>query len=159
MPNRSEPEKAEFYKQLAAQAESLLSATDDAIANAANLAAIIYNALEEVNWAGFYFYKSGALLVGPFQGQPACVEIPLDKGVCGVAASSGKTQRVVDVHAFQGHIACDAASRSELVVPLFDGDHLFGVLDLDSPVCDRFDADDQHGIERLAEIYCRACKF
>ncbi len=151
--------KAEFYTDLSDQSRGLLSATDDPIANAANLAALIFNSLDRVNWAGFYFYRDGRLLVGPFQGHPACVEIPLAKGVCGAAANSGQTQRVADVHAFPEHIACDAASRSELVVPLFNAGQLIGVLDLDSPVTDRFDEIDQQGIEDLAEIYMHSCVF
>jgi len=151
--------KAENYRGLSDQARGLLSVTDDPIANAANLAALIFNSLDRVNWVGFYFYRDGRLLVGPFQGQPACVEIPLEKGVCGAAASSGKTQRVADVHAFVDHIACDAASRSELVVPLIDKGQLIGVLDLDSPVTDRFDEIDQLGLENLADIYLESSKF
>jgi GAF domain-containing protein len=151
--------RLEDYKELAGQARGLLSVTNDPVANAANLAALIFNTMDRVNWAGFYFYRDGRLLVGPFQGQPACVEIPLAKGVCGAAATTGKTQRVADVHKFPEHIACDATSRSELVVPLFDADQLIGVLDLDSPVTERFDAIDQQGIEGLAEIYMRSCVF
>ncbi len=151
--------KIEDYSSLIDQARGLLSVTDNPVANAANLSALIYHALELVNWVGFYFYRDGSLLVGPFQGQPACVEIPLSKGVCGAAASTGKTQRVADVHAFSNHIACDVASRSELVVPLFSGESLIGVLDLDSPVTDRFDQNDQLALEQLAEIYIKACNF
>src|SRR6478672_1007086 len=131
--------KPEQYGQLLQQARALLHGERDRIANAANLSALLYNALPQLNWAGFYFYDGHELVVGPFQGLPACVRIPLDKGVCGAAARSRQTQRVADVHAFPGHIACDSASRSELVVPLFRNDTLIGVLDLDSPVVDRFD--------------------
>ncbi|MEP6634173.1 MAG: GAF domain-containing protein, partial [Luteimonas sp.] len=150
--------KPEQYAQLAEQARGLLSGERDRIANAANLAALIYHGVQGLNWVGFYFYDGQELVVGPFQGQPACVRIPLDKGVCGVAASTRRTQRIDDVHAFPGHIACDAASRSELVVPLFDSNrnddgNLIGVFDLDSPHTSRFDMDDQHGIEAIARIF------
>lgn len=151
--------KTAHYQDLATQAKGLLAATNDPVANAANLAALIFNTLEQVNWAGFYFFRDDRLLVGPFQGQPACVEIPLTTGVCGAAASSGKTQRIADVHTFPGHIACDVTSRSELVVPLYKGDRLIGVLDLDSPEIDRFDPVDQQGLETLAEIYLEASVF
>jgi L-methionine (R)-S-oxide reductase len=142
--------KPEQYAQLAAQARALLAGEPDRIANAANLAALLYHALPDFNWAGFYFFDGRELVVGPFQGLPACVRIPLDKGVCGAAA---RTRRVDDVEAFPGHIACDSASRSELVVPLVKGDELVGVLDLDSPRLARFDADDQAGMERIAAIF------
>ncbi|WP_132998896.1 GAF domain-containing protein [Luteimonas arsenica] len=145
--------KPEQYAQLAAQARALLHGERDRIANAANLSALVYHALPELNWAGFYFYDGTELVVGPFQGQPACVRIPLDRGVCGAAARSGETQRVEDVEAFPGHIACDAASRSELVVPLFHEGALVGVFDLDSPVPGRFDVEDQQGLEEIARVY------
>jgi len=145
--------KAEQYQQLVAQARGLLDGERDRIANAANLSSLIAHALPDLNWVGFYFYDGRELVVGPFQGLPACVRIPLDKGVCGAAASTRRTQRVADVHAFPGHIACDAASRSEVVVPLLRGEELIGVFDLDSPLPDRFDADDQAGLEALAAIY------
>ncbi|HEY4529421.1 MAG TPA: GAF domain-containing protein [Luteimonas sp.] len=146
-------EKPQQYAQLAAQARALLAGERDRIANAANLSALVYHALPELNWVGFYFYDGTELVVGPFQGQPACVRIPLDRGVCGAAARSGETQRVEDVDAFPGHIACDAASRSELVVPLFRDGALVGVFDLDSPVPGRFDVEDQHGLEEIARVY------
>ncbi|ALN82460.1 GAF domain-containing protein [Lysobacter antibioticus] len=149
-------DKPEQYAQLLAQARGLLDGERDRIANAANLSALVSHALPELNWVGFYFYDGEELVVGPFQGLPACVRIPLDKGVCGAAASTRQTQRVADVHAFPGHIACDAASRSEVVVPLLHGDALIGVFDLDSPVPDRFDADDQAGLEALARVYVEA---
>ncbi|MEN4905165.1 GAF domain-containing protein [Luteimonas sp. TWI1416] len=145
--------KADQYAALAAQARALLHGESDPIANAANLSALVYHALPDLNWVGFYFYDGTELVVGPFQGLPACVRIPLDKGVCGAAARTRQTQRVDDVHAFAGHIACDAASRSEVVVPLVDGDRLIGVFDLDSPLPARFDADDQAGLEALARLY------
>lgn len=126
----------------------------DRIANAANLSALVYNALPQLNWAGFYFFDGTELVVGPFQGLPACVRIPLDKGVCGAAASTRQTQRIADVHAFPGHIACDSASNSELVVPLVSSTGaLIGVFDLDSPVQDRFDVEDQHGLEAIARAF------
>ncbi|MBB3343864.1 GAF domain-containing protein [Luteimonas sp. RC10] len=145
--------KADQYAALAAQARALLHGESDPIANAANLSALVYHALPDLNWVGFYFYDGTELVVGPFQGLPACVRIPLDKGVCGAAARTRQTQRIDDVHAFPGHIACDAASRSEVVVPLVDGDRLIGVFDLDSPLPARFDADDQAGLEALAQLY------
>ncbi|MHC9086333.1 GAF domain-containing protein [Luteimonas sp. RIT-PG2_3] len=148
--------KAEQYAALAEQAGALLHGENDAIANAANLSALVYHALPELNWVGFYFFDGVELVVGPFQGLPACVRIPLHKGVCGAAASSRQTQRVDDVHAFPGHIACDSASRSELVVPLYKGDRLVGVFDLDSPAPARFDLIDQQGIETIARIYLEA---
>lgn len=145
--------KPEQYAQLAAQARALLSGESDRIANAANLAALVYHSLPDLNWVGFYFHDGKELVVGPFQGLPACVRIALDKGVCGAAASTRQTQRVEDVDAFPGHIACDSASRSELVVPLITGDTLVGVFDLDSPKLARFDEDDQRGLEAIAAIY------
>ncbi|AEL05655.1 MULTISPECIES: GAF domain-containing protein [Xanthomonas] len=148
--------KPEQYAQLTAQAQALVHGEPDRIANAANLAALIFNSLPSLNWAGFYFYDGRELVVGPFQGLPACVRIPLDKGVCGAAASTRQTQRIADVDAFPGHIACDSASRSELVIPLVQGDTLIGVLDLDSPELDRFDADDQRGLEAIAQVFVGA---
>jgi GAF domain-containing protein len=146
--------KREIYAELASIAEGLLAGEHDRIANAANLSALLYHALPDLNWCGFYLFDGRELVVGPFQGKPACVRIPIGKGVCGTAAAMRQTQRVDDVHAFPGHIACDAASRSELVVPLIDpAGNLVGVLDLDSPEPARFDADDQAGLERLAAVY------
>ena len=146
-------DKPQQYAQLVAQARALLAGERDRIANAANLSALVYHALPELNWVGFYFFDGAELVVGPFQGQPACVRIPLDRGVCGAAARSGETQRVEDVDAVADHIACDAASRSELVVPLFLAGALLGVFDLDSPVPGRFDVDDQRGLEEIAQVY------
>jgi GAF domain-containing protein len=145
--------KPEQYADVAALLRALLAGERDRIANAANLSALVYHALPALNWVGFYFFDGRELVVGPFQGQPACVRIPLDKGVCGAAASTRQTQRVADVNAFPGHIACDSASRSEIVVPLVRGDELIGVLDVDSPQLDRFDADDQRGMEAIAQIF------
>ncbi|WP_372191244.1 GAF domain-containing protein [Xanthomonas axonopodis pv. desmodiigangetici] len=148
--------KPEQYAQLTAQAQALVHGEPDRIANASNLAALIFHSLPSLNWAGFYFYDGRELVVGPFQGLPACVRIPLDKGVCGAAASTRQSQRIADVDAFPGHIACDSASRSELVIPLVKGDALIGVLDLDSPELDRFDADDQRGLEAIAQLFVDA---
>ncbi|MGH8060892.1 MAG: GAF domain-containing protein [Pseudoxanthomonas sp.] len=145
--------KPEQYAQLAAQARALVHGEPDRIANAANLAALVYHALPGLNWVGFYFYDGNELVVGPFQGLPACVRIALDKGVCGAAARTRLTQRVADVDAFPGHIACDSASRSELVVPLVHGDGLVGVFDLDSPQPGRFDEEDQQGLEAIARVF------
>lgn len=148
--------KPEQYGQLLAQARALVHGERDRIANAANLSALVYHALPHLNWVGFYFFDGTELVVGPFQGLPACVRIPLDKGVCGAAASQRVTQRIEDVDAFPGHIACDAASRSELVVPLVHGETLIGVFDLDSPSLARFDADDQAGLEAIAAVFVEA---
>lgn len=152
-------DKPEQYAQLAAQAEALLAGEADRIANAANLSALVYHALPDLNWVGFYFYDGTELVVGPFQGLPACVRIPLDKGVCGAAASTRQTQRIADVHDFPGHIACDAASRSELVVPLVLDGALIGVFDIDSPVPGRFDVEDQEGLETIATLFVRSLRM
>ena len=145
--------KSEQYAQLAEQARGLLQDEPNRIANAANLASLVFHALPDLNWVGFYFYDGHELVVGPFQGRPACVRIALGKGVCGTAAETQKTQRIADVDAFPGHIPCDSASRSELVVPLFKNDRLVGVFDLDSPILDRFDAEDQAGLEAIADVF------
>jgi L-methionine (R)-S-oxide reductase len=146
--------KAEQYQQLIAQCEALLQGERHRVANAANLSALLFNSLNEVNWLGFYFLEQGELIVGPFQGLPACVRIALGKGVCGTAAQTRETQLVPDVHAFPGHIACDSASLSEIVVPLIKNGELIGVLDFDSPVLDRFDDTDKAAFERIAELFC-----
>jgi len=146
-------DKPEQYAQLLEQARGLMHGERDRIANAANLSALVYHALPSLNWVGFYFFDGKELVVGPFQGHPACVRIALGRGVCGTAAATRQTQRIADVEAFPGHIPCDAASRSELVVPLFLGEQLVGVFDLDSPELDRFDADDQAGLESLARAF------
>lgn len=150
--------KADFYDDLVQQATHLLAGEPDRIANAANFSSLIYHALSEVNWAGFYFFDGKELVVGPFQGKPACVRIALERGVCGAAARTRQTQRVADVHSFPGHIACDAASRSEIVIPLLLGEELLGVLDIDSPIPNRFDADDEAGLTRLAAVFVDACR-
>lgn len=149
------------YALLAAQLEALLSGERDFIANAAQFSAFLYNQVDDLNWAGFYLNRDGELVLGPFQGQVACVRIAFGRGVCGAAAASLETQRVEDVHAFPGHIACDSASNSELVIPLVKDGRLIGVLDLDSPKLARFGVEDQAGLERLAEIFLQAtdCVF
>ncbi len=147
-------DKQELYRLLDAQAGALVSGESDAQANAANIAALLFHQLPDLNWAGFYFMKGGELVVGPFQGLPACVRIPLGRGVCGTAAAQRKTIVVEDVAQFPGHIPCDGASRSEIVVPLVsDDDVLVGVLDLDSPVPGRFDQADARGLEAIARRY------
>jgi L-methionine (R)-S-oxide reductase len=141
---------------LSAQAEALLHGQRDLIANAANLSALLFYSLANVNWVGFYFLKNGELVVGPFQGKPACVSIPLGRGVCGTAAASCQVQRVADVHAFAGHIACDSESRSEIVVPLLRKGVLLGVLDLDSPLPGRFDLQDEEVLVKIADLFVRS---
>ena len=148
--------KTEQYDQLAEQARGLLHGERDRVANAANLSALVFHSLPDLNWVGFYFWDGAELVVGPFQGRPACVRIALGRGVCGTAAATRQTQRVADVDAFPGHIACDSASRSELVVPLYRGEELLGVFDFDSPRTARFDEDDQRGLETLARIFLDA---
>ncbi|MBO9353044.1 GAF domain-containing protein [Bordetella petrii] len=149
----SPDDKPRFYTELAAQARALLAGETDRIANAANFAALVYQAVPRINWAGFYFYDGRELVLGPFQGKPACVRIALDRGVCGAAASQRQTQLVADVFAFPGHIACDAASRAEVVVPLVRGDQLIGVWDVDSPEPGRFDEDDRQGMQALCAVF------
>ena len=144
-------DKAALYAELRTRARGLLEGEADALANLANVSAAIYEWLPDLNWAGFYLLKDGELVLGPFQGRPACVRIPVGKGVCGTAVAAAESQVVPDVHAFPGHIACDAASRSEIVVPLRDAEErIVGVLDLDSPEPARFDEDDRRGLEALA---------
>lgn len=152
-PDRGHSTKTELYRQLAAQLRSLTDDETDPVANMANCAALIFNSVPRLNWAGFYLLKGGELVLGPFQGQPACVRIAFGRGVCGTAAESHSVLRVADVTKFPGHIACDSASRSEIVVPLLTEDsHLIGVLDVDSPELDRFDAEDEAGLLTIAEI-------
>ncbi len=146
-------DKASLYEELAQQARGLLHGERDMIANAANLSALLYHSLPDVNWLGFYFMRDGELVVGPFQGQPACVRIAIGKGVCGAAVAERRTQLVEDVDSFPGHIPCDSASRSEIVVPLERNGKIIGVLDIDAPIPSRFDAVDRDGVERLAEIF------
>jgi len=141
------------YNLLAAQVQALFADERDFIANAAQFSAFLYNQVDDLNWAGFYLNRNEELVLWPFQGQVACVRIPFSKGVCGAAAATRQTQRVEDVHAFPGHIACDSASNSELVIPLVKAGRLIGVLDLDSPKVGRFSEADQVGLERLAAIF------
>ena len=142
------------YDLLQSQVAAMIGDETDPLANASNFVGLLYNAIDDVNWLGIYVLRDGELVLGPFQGKPACVRIAIGDGVCGAAAASRETQRVPDVHSFPGHIVCDADSRSELVVPLIiDGD-LVGVLDIDSPSLDRFSAADQAGIESLCRGYC-----
>jgi L-methionine (R)-S-oxide reductase len=149
--------KTDTYRDLAAQLTALLGDERDPIANAANMSAFLFMSVPDLNWAGFYFLQDGELVVGPFQGKPACVRIAIGAGVCGAAVARRQSILVPDVHAFPGHIACDAGSRSELVVPLIRDGVVLGVLDLDSPSLARFDEEDQAGMERLAAIYVAAC--
>ena len=150
-------DKATLYAELVQQAEGLMHGEHNVIANAANFAALVYDVLPDLNWAGFYLFDGTELVVGPFQGKPACIRIALGRGVCGTAAQSRETQLVHDVHAFEGHIACDAASNSEIVVPLVKADgSLFGVWDVDSPVVGRFDDEDRKGMEALCAAFMKA---
>jgi L-methionine (R)-S-oxide reductase len=151
-------DKSQQYAQLLEQARGLMHGESDRTANAANLSSLVYHSLPDLNWVGFYFFDGTELVVGPFQGHPACVRIALGRGVCGTAAQTRQTQRVADVDAFPGHIPCDSASRSELVVPLFEGDALVGVFDLDSPILDRFDAEDQRGLEAIAALFLESLR-
>jgi GAF domain-containing protein len=152
LPGGQPMDKDALYHGLARQLATLLEGEPDLIANCANTAALLYHGLPGLNWAGFYFARAGELVLGPFQGKPACVRIGWGKGVCGAAASQARAIVVPDVHRFPGHIACDAASLSELVVPLIAAGHVVGVLDLDSPLAARFDEADRAGCERLAAL-------
>jgi L-methionine (R)-S-oxide reductase len=152
-------DKSADYARLAEELTGLLAGEHDLVANAANTSALIFDALPDLNWAGFYFLRNDELVVGPFQGKPACVRIALGKGVCGTAAAQRKTLVVADVHAFPGHIACDAASESEIVIPLITANKLLGVLDIDSPRRARFDADDARELERLAAIFLASTRI
>ncbi len=140
------------YKTLNAQVRSLTEGVPHAIANLANTAAAIWQAMENINWAGFYIMENGKLVLGPFQGKPACIEIPVGRGVCGTAVATGKTQLVYDVHQFPGHIACDSASNSEIVVPIYKNGEVWGVLDIDSPTVGRFTEEDKTGLEALVKL-------
>jgi GAF domain-containing protein len=144
------------YGLLTAQLDALVAGEADALANTSNFVALLWNALDEINWLGVYVLRNDDLVLGPFQGKPACVRIPVGNGVCGTAAATRATQRVANVHEFPGHIACDAASESELVVPLIVDDRLVGVLDIDSPRLDRFSTADQAGIESICGRFCAA---
>jgi L-methionine (R)-S-oxide reductase len=151
--------KRDFYASLAQQLTGLLHGEPDATANAANMSALIYELMPDLNWAGFYFMRGPELVLGPFQGKVACVRIPVGRGVCGTAVERKASMVVPDVHAFPGHIACDSASRSELVVPLIRNGAVLGVLDLDSPSPNRFDEDDREGCEALVQVYLDASEF
>jgi L-methionine (R)-S-oxide reductase len=142
------------YKLLDSQLRALLADETDALASASNFVALLYNAMDDVNWLGIYVLREAGLVLGPFQGKPACVHLAVGSGVCGRAAATLQTQRVADVHQFEGHIACDAESRSEVVVPLLQKGNLIGVLDIDSPNVDRFSAADQLGVETLCATFC-----
>ena len=144
------------YESLGAQLEALLHDESDVLANSANFVGLVYNALPDVNWLGIYVLRDQELVLGPFQGNPACVRIPIGQGVCGTAARDRKTMRVADVHEFDGHIVCDPLSRSEVVVPLVAGGRLLGVLDIDSPLPARFSEQDQRGVESLCEVFIKS---
>ena len=146
-------EKTALYRLLQQQAQALIEQETDLIANMANLSALLFNNLPDLNWAGFYIMRDGELVLGPFQGQVACVRIPVGKGVCGTAVATGQVQLVKDVHEFPGHIACDAASNSEIVLPLRHQDDIIAVLDIDSPSLARFDGEDQAGLEQLISVF------
>lgn len=150
-----EDSKANFYNELCRLLEALIGEEKDWLANMANAAGLLFDQLEDINWAGFYILRENALVLGPFQGKPACTRIPMGKGVCGTCAASGKPLAVGDVHNFPGHIPCDASSRSELVVPYYLEDTLAGVLDLDSPVLHRFDEEDVQGIQEFLNLLQR----
>ena len=145
--------KTQSYELLLRQLEGLLAPQNDSVANMANMAAVLFHGLPDINWAGFYVLRGDTLLLGPFQGKPACVKIPVGKGVCGTSVQTGQTQRVENVHQFPGHIACDSASNSELVIPIFKENRVWGVLDMDSPVLARFDETDQKYLEKAVQIF------
>ncbi len=156
----SRPEsKTALYEQLVPDTEMLLNGETDLIANAANISSLLFYSLPDVNWAGFYFFKNGELVVGPFQGKPACVRIAMGRGVCGTAAAKQETVIVKNVHEFPGHIACDSASNSEIVIPLIKDGRFMGVLDIDSPITARFDEDDRNGLERIAAVFIKQVLF
>lgn len=151
--------KREMYETLHAQLKSLIEDEDDKISNLSNASALLMSTLKDINWAGFYLRKEGRLQLGPFQGKVACIRIPMGKGVCGTAAAEDKIQRIGDVHQFPGHIACDSASNSEIVIPLHDNGEVVGVLDIDSPVFERFTEEDQEGLEKAARILEQGCEW
>jgi L-methionine (R)-S-oxide reductase len=148
--------KTDFYAQLTQQTSAIIGDEKDIIANMANISALLFDALDKVNWVGFYRVVDQELVLGPFQGKIACIRIPVGKGVCGTAVSENKTQRIADVHQFSGHIACDAASNSEIVIPVVVNNQIIAVLDIDSVAFDRFDEDDQRGLETIVEIFAQA---
>jgi GAF domain-containing protein len=149
-------DKSKFYALLQNQAQALLSNETNLIANAANLSSLLFNTLTQINWVGFYFKEDDELTLGPFHGQVACTRIPIGQGVCGTAFSENNTLRIADVNAFAGHIACDSASASEIVIPLTVNNKLIGVLDIDSPILNRFKAQDQQQLEAIAQIFCQS---
>lgn len=152
-------DKREFYNMLYTQAKALMEGEEDVIANLANISALLYEQLDNINWAGFYLMKQGELVLGPFQGKVACIRIPVGKGVCGTAVLKNETILVPDVHKFPGHIACDAASRSEIVIPIRYNNQIVGVLDIDSPINVRFDTEDQQGLEKIVEEIQNKCRW
>jgi GAF domain-containing protein len=152
-------EKSELYHLLQEQLKALLENEPYVIPNLSNASALLNIALQDINWVGFYLMQNNELLLGPFQGKPACIHIPIGKGVCGTAVSQEKTQLVPDVHAFPGHIACDSASRSEIVVPIRVNGRVLGVLDIDSPIINRFDTTDQEGLETFVQILEAGCEW
>lgn len=152
-------EKSELYTFLDSQLAALMEGEREPLPNMANMSALLFGALRDINWAGFYLMKDGGLLLGPFQGKPACIRIPVGRGVCGTAAKTLETQLVYDVHQFPGHIACDSASNSEIVIPLLKDERLIGVLDIDSPAVGRFDEQDRAGLEQLARRLTYGCDW
>lgn len=156
---RNTDEKVNFYAQVNKALESLIEGEKDWLANLSNAAALLYMCMPDINWAGFYLYKENELVLGPFQGKPACIRISLHRGVCGAAARERKVQLVQDVHEFPGHIACDEASRAEIVLPLLKGDKLLGVLDIDSPVKGRFDEGDRAGLQTFIDLLNEQCQW
>lgn len=148
--------KADFYTQLAQQSKALIGDEKDIIANMANISALLFDALDKVNWVGFYRVIEQELVLGPFQGKIACIRIPVGKGVCGTAVAENKTQRIADVHQFSGHIACDAASNSEIVIPVVVNNQVIAVLDIDSEAFERFDEEDQAGLESIVELFVQS---
>jgi GAF domain-containing protein len=151
--------KSGLYKLLIEQLKALLEGEPNVIPNLSNASALLNGALKDINWVGFYLINGNELLLGPFQGKPACIHIPIGKGVCGSAVAQNRTQLVKDVHVFPGHIACDSASNSEIVIPLRNGDTIVGVLDIDSPLLERFDEEDQKGLEAFATVLQEGCHW
>lgn len=151
--------KREFYEILNSQLRSMIEGENDTVANLANASALLYESMERINWSGFYLFKNNELVLGPFQGKPACIRIPLGKGVCGAAAAGKSAVLVRDVHKFPGHIACDSASESEIVIPIMNNGEVAGVMDIDSPVLNRFDEDDKAGLEVFAMILENGCDW
>ena len=152
-------DRKELYEQLILMLRGLMDGERDVIANLANTSALLADALKQINWAGFYLMKNGVLVLGPFQGKPACIRIPVGRGVCGTAAATKEIQLVYDVHCFPGHIACDAASNSEIVIPLIRNGEVLGVLDIDSPIVGRFDEEDRAGLASLCDLLLAGCDW